>query len=123
MPRLLGLSSGLLRATSRTLLLALSVTTLGPILHEVHDDELQTLVVAHDESQHQFQAAPSGTEAAAAHHCVACHFVRASHGPASWVVAGIVALAKGARLTDSEGLLVAASFASPRPARAPPALA
>jgi hypothetical protein len=113
-----------MRATARVLLLALSVTTVGPILHEVHDDELQAVALGHDESrhQHQFQAAPSAADANGAHHCIACHFVRASHGPASWAVAGIVALARTGRLTDSDGLLVAASFASPRPARAPPAL-
>jgi hypothetical protein len=123
MPRLLGLPAGVLRATARVLLLALSVTTVGPALHGVHDDELQSVVVAHDESQHHFQAAPTAADTGSAHHCVACHFARASHGVASWVVAGLVALAPSGRLTDADGLLVAASFASRRPARAPPVLA
>src|SRR5262245_25271389 len=123
MPRLLGLPAGVMRATARVLLLALSVTTVGPALHGVHDDELQSAVVAHDESQHHFQAAPTTADTGGAHHCVACHFARASHGVASWVVAGLVALAPSGRLTDADGLLVAASFASRRPARAPPVLA
>ena len=123
MRRLLRLPSGLMRATAHVLLLALSVTTVGPALHEVHDEELQPVVVVHDESAHHFQAAPSTREPGTSHHCVACHFVRSSYGPASWVSAGLVALATGTRLADAEGLLVAALFASPRPARAPPVLA
>jgi hypothetical protein len=122
MRSLLGLPSGLVRATARLLVVALSVTTVGPVMHELHDEELQSVVV-HDESQHHFQAAPDAPDSPGNHHCVACHFVRTSYGPASWVAAGIAALATGTRLVDSDGLLVAASFASPRPARAPPVLA
>ena len=112
-----------MRATAHALLLALSVTTVGPALHGVHDEELQPLVVLHDESAHHVQAAPSATEPGTAHHCVACHFVRSSYGPASWIAAGLVALASGGGLANPDGLFVAASFASPRPARAPPVLA
>ena len=122
MRRLLGLPSGLVRAAARLLVVALSVTTVGPVMHELHDAELQSVVV-HDESQHHFQAAPTAPDAPGTHHCVACHFVRTSHGAASWVAAGLAALAAGTRLVDSDGLLVAAAFASPRPARAPPVLA
>jgi hypothetical protein len=119
----LGLPSWLVSATARVLVVALSVTTIGPVLHEVHDEELQAVVVAHDESQHHFQAAPTAPQAAGSHHCVACHIVRSSHGPASWVAAGLAAAAAGLRLADADGLIVAAAFASRRPARAPPVLA
>ena len=115
--------SGLMRATAHVLLLTLSVTTAGPVLHDAHDEELQPVVVVHDESAHHLQSAPSTSDTGTSHHCVACHFVRSSYGPASWVAAGLVALSAGARLANAEGLLVAASFASPRPARAPPVLA
>ena len=123
MRRLLGLPSGLVRAAARLLVVALSVTTVGPVMHGLHDDELHTVVVAHDESKHHFQAAPTAPDSPGTHHCVACHFVRTSHGPASWVAVGLAPLAAGTRLVDSDGLLVAAAFASPRPARAPPVLA
>jgi hypothetical protein len=123
MRRVLRLPSGLVRATAHVLLLALSVTTVGPALHEAHDEELQPVVVVHDESEHHFQAAPSTADTGTSHHCVACHFVRASYGPASWVAAGLVPLAAGVRLTQADGPFVAAAFASPRPARAPPVLA
>ena len=123
MRRLLRLPSGLRRATAHLLLLALSVTTVGPALHEAHDEELQPVVVVHDESEHHFQAAPTTADPGTSHHCVACHFVRASYGPASWVAAGVVALASGTRLPNAGDVLVAAAFSSPRLARAPPILA
>ncbi len=121
MPKSLGLSSGLLRATAQLLLLALSVTTLGPVLHGVHDTACDPVLVLHDESQHHFQAAsPDAHAGPAADHCVACHFVRASRGPVSWEPAGLLALASGDRLFHSDGQLAAAPSASPRAARAPP---
>ena len=123
MRRLLRLPSGLRRATAHVLLLVLSVTTVGPILHDAHDEELQPVVVVHDESEHHFQSAPSTPDTGATHHCVACHFVRSSHGAASWEPMGLVALAASERLANSDGLFVAAAFSSRRPARAPPVLA
>jgi hypothetical protein len=121
MPKSLGLSAGLVRASARLLLLALSVTTLGPVLHGVHDAELHAVVVPHDESEHQYQS-PSDTTGAPleAEHCVACHFVRTSRGSVSWEPAGLHSLATGLRLFHSDGHLVAAPSAAPTPARAPP---
>jgi hypothetical protein len=120
MRRLLGLPSEVVRAAARVLLLTLSVTTVGPVLHESHDEDLQTVVGPHDESQHHLQAAPTSPDGNAPHHCLGCHFVRAPHGPVSWVAAGLAALESGDRLAHSDGLLVGGTFASPRPARAPP---
>jgi hypothetical protein len=121
--QLLGLSSTLIRATARILVLTLSVTTLGPVLHGSHDEELQAPVGTHDESQHHLQAAhgldqgPLDSE-----HCVACHFVRSSRGPVSWEPAGVVAFAPGPRLVQVDGVLAAAPAAAPTPSRAPPVL-
>ena len=122
--KLLGLPSTLIRATARILVLTLSVTTLGPVLHGSHDEELQAPVGTHDESQHHLQAAhgpdqgPLDTE-----HCVACHFIRTSRGPVSWEPLGVVAFAAGLRLIQVDGILSAAPVATPAPSRAPPALA
>jgi hypothetical protein len=114
---------GLVRAAARLLLLALSVTTLGPVLHGIHDEELQPLVV-HDESRHHFQAASSqDSTTAESDHCVACHFVRTSRGPVSWELTGLHVFAPGKLLFHSDGELVAPPSASPTPARAPPTLA
>lgn len=124
MRKLLGLPSGLVRATARLLLLTLSVTTLGPVLHGVHDTACEPVFVIHDESQHHFQAAiPNAVDGRAADHCVACHFVRTSRGPVSWEPAGLHSFASGQRLFHSDGQLAAAPSASPRPARAPPTYA
>ena len=121
MSTLLGLSSTIIRATARLLVLTLSVTTLGPVLHGGHDEELQAPVGAHDESQHHLQAAPGPDRGPLeSEHCVACHFVRSSRGPVSWEPAGILALAPGDRLVHSDGTLSAAPAASPSPSRAPP---
>ena len=118
---MLGLSSKMIRATARALVLALSVTTLGPALHGAHDEELQPPVVAHDESQHHLQAAHNATPSPLdSEHCIACHFVRSSRGPVSWEPAGLVSLARGLRLAHSDGSLSAAPAAAPTPARAPP---
>jgi hypothetical protein len=114
---------GLFRAAARLLLLALTVTTLGPVLHGIHDEELQPLVV-HDESRHHFQAASSqGSSTAESDHCVACHFVRTSRGPVSWELTGLHVFTPGKLLFHSDGELVAPPSASPTPARAPPTLA
>lgn len=121
MSQLLGLPSGLIRATARVLLLTLSVTTLGPVLHGAHDEELQAPLVQHDERQHQIQAAQSDSQTPLeSEHCVACHFVRTSRGPVSWEPAGLIALAPGDRLVHSDGVLSADPAAAPTPARAPP---
>jgi hypothetical protein len=118
---LLGLSSAVIRATARVLVIALSITTLGPALHGAHDEELQPPVGTHDESQHHLQAAhnraPSPLDC---EHCIACHFVRSSRGPVSWEPAGLASLARGLRLVHSDGSFSAAPAAAPTPARAPP---
>jgi hypothetical protein len=121
MQKLLGLPSAVLRRTAYLLLLALSVTTLGPVLHGVHDTDCDPVVIVHDESQHQF-AAPSSNAGAArgGDHCVACHFLRTSRGPVSWEPSGLHVLTSGTLLFHSDGQLVAAPSASPTPARAPP---
>jgi hypothetical protein len=117
----LGLSAALLRASARLLLLALSVTTLGPILHGVHDAELHAVVVPHNESQHQYQSrSDTAGGPLEAEHCVACHFVRSSRGPISWEPAGLHTLTTGHRLFHSDGQLVATPSGAPSPARAPP---
>jgi hypothetical protein len=119
---LLGLSPTLLRATARILVLTLSVTTLGPVLHGAHDEELQAPVGTHDESQHHLQSAHGPDQGPLeSEHCVACHFVRTSRGPVSWEPAGVVALAAGPRLVQVDGALSAAPTAAPAPSRAPPA--
>ena len=124
MRKLLGLSPGLMRHTARLLLLALSVTTLGPALHGVHDTDCDPLVIVHDESQHHFTAASSSDNGGPpGEHCVACHFLRTSRGPVSWEPSGLHALTSGNLLYHSDGQLVAAPAASPQPARAPPAIA
>jgi hypothetical protein len=118
---LLGLSSTVIRATARVLVIALSVTTLGPALHGAHDEELQPPIGTHDESQHHFQAAHSAVPSPVdSEHCIACHFVRSSRGPVSWEPAGLARLARGLRLVHSDGSLSAAPAAAPTPARAPP---
>src|SRR5262245_37341517 len=124
MHKLLGLSRGLMRHTARLLLLALSVTTLGPALHGVHDTDCDPLVVVHDESQHHFAAASGGdNDVARGEHCLACHFHRSSRGPVSWEPTGLNVLTSGHLLYHSDGQLVAAPTAQPQPARAPPAIA
>ena len=121
MRKLLGLPTAVLRFTSRLLLVALSVTTLGPALHGVHDTDCEPVVVFHDASQHHFDAAPTpNEEPGAADHCVACHFLRTSRGPVSWEPSGLQPLTSGGLLHDADGRLVAPPSVSPQPARAPP---
>jgi hypothetical protein len=121
--KLLGLSSTLIRVTARILVLTLSVTTLGPVLHGAHDEELQAPVGTHDESQHHLQAAHGLDQGPLeAEHCVACHFVRTSRGPVSWEPAGVVAFAAGSCVVQVDGVVAATPAAAPTPSRAPPAL-
>jgi hypothetical protein len=115
----LGLPSGLVRRTAQLLLLALSVTTLGPLLHDTHDPDWEAFVI-HDEREHNFHAAPSSDGPSAADHCVACHFVRTSRGPVSWEPAGLHDLGAGTRVFHSDRNLFAALAERPRSARAPP---
>lgn len=122
MRNLLGIPAWLLRASARVLLIALSVTALSPIAHGVHEDTCEPAFVVHDESAHHFQAATSRSTAIPADHCVACHFARSSRGPVSWEPSGLTALDAGVLLYHSDGQLLAAPSASPRPARAPPRL-
>ena len=124
MRKVLGLTSGALRASARLLLLALSVTTLGPVLHGVHDTDCDPVVVLHDESQHRFAAPATGEDdATGGDHCVACHFLRTSRGPVSWEPSGLHTLRSGGLLFHSDGQIVAAPSTSPQPSRAPPSLA
>jgi hypothetical protein len=120
MRRFLGLPAELVRAAARVLLVTLSVTTVGPVFHEVHDEDFRADIVPHDESQHHFQAANTQRGSLEGDHCVACHFVRSSRGPVSWEPAGLDPLAATARLFHSDATLVHAASAEPTPARAPP---
>ena len=123
MSNVLGLPGTVIRRTARLLVLTLSVTTLGPILHGAHDAELRGPVGTHDESQHHVQAAHTDAGPLDSEHCVACHFVRTSRGPVSLEPAGLAALARGLRLVDFDGAPSARLTAAPAPSRAPPALA
>lgn len=117
----LGVPEWLLGASARILLLALSVATLGPALHGVHDVDCEPGFVLHDESQHHVQAADTGRASALpADHCVACHFARSSRGPVSWEPSGLTPLASSILLSDSDRRLIPAPFHLPLPARAPP---
>lgn len=117
----LGIPAWLLRLSAQMLLVALSVSTLGPIAHGVHDNECEPAFVFHDEHQHHVQAASSPSErASGGDHCIACHFARSSRGPVSWEPSGLTALDSGVLLYHSDGQLTATPSASPLPARAPP---
>jgi hypothetical protein len=117
----LGFPAWLLRASARVLLVALSVSALGPVAHGVHEDDCEPAFVLHDENQHHFQAAVPGSDGPSrAEHCVACHFARSSRGPVSWEPTGLTALDSGVLLYHSDGELTATPSASPLPARAPP---
>jgi hypothetical protein len=120
---LLGLPVWLLRVSARVLLLALSVTALGPVAHGVHDEDCDPAIVVHDEKQHHLQSPPPVPDAQPGDHCVACHFARSSRGPASWEPSGLTALDTGVLLYHSDGTLRASPSAAPLPARAPPAIA
>ena len=123
MRNLLGIPAWLLRASARVLLVALSVTALGPLAHDVHEDECEPVIVVHDESQHRIQAAPTDALDLLSDHCVACHFARSSRGPVSWERSGLAGLDRGNLLFHSDGALRAAPSVVPLPARAPPSLA
>jgi hypothetical protein len=123
MRNLLGMPAWLLRASARVLLVALSVTALGPIAHDTHEDLCDPSFVVHDETQHHVQANQRSADPSLSDHCVACHFARSSRGLASWQLTGLTAFAPGVLLFHSDGQLPTASFAAPLPARAPPALA
>jgi hypothetical protein len=123
MRHLLGISPRLLRASARVLLLALSVSALGPLAHGVHQDDCDPAAAPHDESQHHFQAATPAPDGLPGDHCVACHFARSSRGLAAWEPSGLAALDDGSLLYHSDGRLRAAPSSAPLPARAPPASA
>jgi type IV secretory pathway TrbF-like protein len=109
---------------AQLLVLTLSVTTLGPVLHDVHDEELQPLVVSHDETDHTVRSASApDTRPFEADHCIACHFVRTSHSLGVWQASSLLADPADARLTPFEWCARASLTASPTPSRAPPALA
>ncbi len=108
-----------MRVTARLLLLAVSVTTLGPVLHGVHDADCDPVVVLHDERQHHFAALPDGGTSGG-DHCVACHFLRSSRGPAARETRAPQAVVAGALPRASDSQLLAAVGGSPQPSRAPP---
>jgi len=118
----LGIPAWLLRASAQMLLVALSVSALGPVAHGVHEDGCEPAFVFHDEHAHHFQAAQPDTDGpwGVEDHCVACHFARSSRGPVSWEPSGLMALDSGVLLYHSDGELTATPSASPLPARAPP---
>lgn len=123
MRNLLGLPAWLVRVSARVLLVAVSVSALGPIAHEIHVDDCDPVFVVHDETQHHLQARGNASDAPATEHCVACHFARSSRGPVSWEPTGLMALDRGVLLYHSDGDLRASPHAAPLPARAPPVLA
>jgi hypothetical protein len=118
----LGIPAWLLRVSAQLLLVALSVSALGPIAHGVHEDDCAPAFVFHDEDQHHLLAAlpDSAAGSGAGDHCVACHFARSSRGPVSWEPSGLTALDSGVLLYYSDGDLSATPSAPPLPARAPP---
>lgn len=119
--QLQGLPTSVRRATARLLLVALSLTTAGPILHGVHEEDCEPAFVFHDESDHHLQAAGGDADSSSAtDHCVACHFARSSRGAAAWELTGLVALTPGALLTYDDRQLVIDRASLPLPARAPP---
>jgi hypothetical protein len=107
------------RATVWLVLLALSVTTLGPVLHGVHDTDLQPPVV-HDERHHHYRGAPSAEDGLESEHCVACHFARSFRGPVSWGASSPLRFSTGSRLAHIAGELPTLANPAPRPSRAPP---
>jgi hypothetical protein len=123
MRNLLGIPAWLLRFSARVLLVAVSVSALGPVAHEIHIDDCDPVFVLHDETQHHVQARQTGSDQRAGEHCLACHFARSSRGPASWEPTGLMALDPGVLLYHSDGDLRASPSAAPLPARAPPVLA
>ena len=126
MRQALGLSAAMLGASAWMLVLAMSVSTLGPVLHGAHDShdvESHDAFVVHDESTHYFDSATTQDAAPlTSDHCVACHFARASRGAVAWELTGLTTFVAGQLLFHSDGQLVAAPDASPTPARAPPTL-
>ena len=123
MRKLLGIPARLLHASARVLLVALSVSALGPLAHDVHRDDCEPAFVMHDETQHHVQAAVPPQSESREDHCVACHFARSSRGPASWEPSGLCALDPGVLLYHSDGELRGSPSAAPLPARAPPSRA
>jgi hypothetical protein len=123
MRKVLGIPARLFRVSARVLLVAVSLSALGPAAHEIHEDDCDPIFVLHDESQHHVQAREPLPEELSGDHCVACHFARSSRGPVSWEPSGLIALDPGVLLYHSDGELRASPSAAPLPARAPPALA
>lgn len=119
MRKLLGLSPDAMRATAWVLLSALSVTTLGPMLHGAHDADFTPVVVFHADHDHVLTTAPG--EHLAGEHCVACHFVRSSRGPVSWEPAGLHPFAAGLLVAWTDWHVTVPGTSTPVPARAPPA--
>jgi hypothetical protein len=121
MHRVLGLPAGLLRASVWALLLTLSAAAFGPALHGAHEEDCVRPFVAHDASQHHVKSAPEARSTMPGdHHCVACHFARASRGQVAWEGSRLSVLADGVLLYHTDGQLIAAPSAQPLPARAPP---
>ena len=53
MRKVLGLPAWLLRVSARGLLVALSVSALGAVAPEIHEDDCEPVVVLHDEGGHR----------------------------------------------------------------------
>ncbi len=114
----------LARPIARALVVALSVTTLGPILHGLHAEACEPPLVLHDASQHRFSSVPANPiEPATPDHCVACHLQRTSHNP-ELLNSPAQPVLKASGIRRPVDQVFAADPASlPLPARAPPAIA
>jgi hypothetical protein len=117
------LRAGVVRHAARLLLLALTASALGPLVHGIHEEACEPALVLHDERNHHVQGTPAqaGT-ATTGEHCVACHLARSSRGLVAWEPTGRAPLDRGVLLADAARALAAAPSPAPRPARAPPSL-
>jgi hypothetical protein len=106
------------------LVLVLSVTTLGPILHSLHAEACEAPLVLHDASQHRFSNAPAEPgQPATPEHCVACHLQRASRDPGVLKSSAPPVVAASAILRHVDQVFAPDPASIPLPARAPPATA
>jgi hypothetical protein len=109
------------RRVARLLVLVMSVTSLGPLLHEVHVEDCDPVFVFHDPSQHRFTTVALDPEdPVEGNHCVACHFARSSRGPVSWEPLGLQPIRIGTLLVHADGAASHTTGSGPLPARAPP---
>jgi hypothetical protein len=121
---LLGLPGWLGRPIARALVVALSVSALGPILHDLHAEACEPALVLHDAGQHRFSSAATAPgQSSAPDHCLACHLQRAARGPAAAKSPAPQATDTGRVLRPADWTFVADPASLPLPARAPPAAA